>query len=231
MLVPSLRRAAAATFLLASISTVAHAQPPAPPAVTNVALGKSVTGVGSFATLRPGATFGYVAPAAFASLTDGEMPSSGSPWQTNTVWWDNGVAGFTPPSQAFPPDIPGDTYVSIDLGATFALTGFGLSFDNNDAYIIHTRNSLSEAWTYWSGATCIACSGGMVYANFSLFDFDSLRSVRYIAVSGTAGDGYFSLGEVEAYALASSVPVPEPATAALLLVGVVGLAARRRRSA
>lgn len=230
MLVPSLRRAAAAMLLLTSVSSVAQAQPPAPPALTNVALGKSVTGVGSFATLRSDPLFGYVAPAPFSSLTDGVLPTIGTQWQTGTVWWDNGIEGFTPPASALPSTTLGDTYVSIDLGATFALTGFGMSFDNNDLYRFFTRNSLAEEWSYWNGGRCVGvCNSGMSYLNLGLLDFDSPRSARYLAVSGAAGDGYFSLGEVEAYAVASSVPVPEPAAAALLVLGALMLAIRRRR--
>ncbi len=214
-------RIGAAVLLLLAVSSSLQAQ------LANVALGKRVTGVGAFGTARADSPWSNPASAAFSTLTDGIVLPSLTPWQDGTVWWDNGVPGFTSPSSVVPTPDPGPTYVSVDLGSVFALTGFGLSFDNNDAYLLYTRTSLTEEWTYWTGAFCVACPGGLSYANFSTYDIDAPRSARYLAVTGRVGDGYFSLSEVEAYAFATAVP--EPAAAALLLLGLIGLMVRRRR--
>jgi hypothetical protein len=221
----SLRRATAAALFAVALPAAAHAQ------LTNVALGKTVTGVGTFGAPRATSPFPNPAPAAFSTLTDGDRLAIGTQWQTGTVWWDNGVEGFTPPASTIPLADPGDTYVSIDLGSTYALTGFTLAADNNDAYMLFTRNSLGDAWSYWTGVFCVSCAPGMTWLDFSNVFFDDLRSTRYLAVRGVNGDGYLSLAEVEAYANASAVP--EPATLALLLTGAVAMGTvvtRRRRA-
>jgi hypothetical protein len=188
----------------------------------NVALGKSVTTVGSFGVGRPGSPWGNPAPAAPSTLTDGVVPPNGTDWQTGTVWWDTGsaladrAAGLA------------SNRVEIDLGAIFSLTGFGLSYDNNDRYTFFTKLSASDPWLARFEVFCVSCAPGMVYADFSGLSAGSPVDARYVAVAAWAGDGWYSVGEIELYSLAT---VPEPATLALLLTGAVAMgtvAARRR---
>jgi hypothetical protein len=218
----SLRRATATALFTLALPAVAHAQ------LTNVALGKSVSGFGEFGTLRPGSVWGPQPLAPFSSLTDGAMPAVGEQWQTGTVWWDSRAA--VPSAAPLAAPEPGDTFIGIDLGSVFALTGFGLSFDNNDVYEVWGRATAGDSWSLLQTFTCdVNCSFGM--ENVSTPNIlTSPFSARYLAVIGTGGDRYYSLGEVQAFANVSAVP--EPASIGLLLLGVVGMggtAVRRRR--
>ena len=219
----TLRRATATALFALALPAAAHAQ------LTNVALGKSVSGFGEFGTLRPGSVWGPQPLAPFSSLTDGAMPAVGEQWQTGTVWWD---AFATPSPTAAPAAAPAPSaaFVEIDLGSVFALTGLGLSFDNNDAYEVWGRASAGDSWSLLQTFTCVVnCSFGMENVS-TPSSLASPVSARYLAVTGNAGDGYYSLGELEAFANVSSVP--EPAAFGLLLLGLVGVggsAVRQRR--
>jgi len=219
----TLRRATATALLALALPAAAHAQ------LTNVALGKSVTGFGTFGTLRPGSVWGPQPLAPFSSLTDGAMPTVGEQWQTGTVWWDAFPTGAPQTTSLAAPSSRG-TFVEIDLGSVFALTGLGLSFDNNDAYEVWGRASAGDDWSLLQTFTCVVnCSFGMENVS-TPSSLASPVSARYLAVTGDFGDAYYSLGEVEAFANVSSVP--EPATFGLLLLGLVGVggsAVRQRR--
>lgn len=191
---------------------------------TNVALGQTVTGFGTFGVLRPAPDFSPAALAPFSTLTDGVILPDGTQWQTG-VWWDRGG-----PVAAGTPEVL-DTRLEIDLGSTMTLTGFGLSFDNNDSYVLYTRNSLVDSWTAWSEIFCGGCAPGYVYGAAEDIGAPQWRDARYVAVGAVAGDGYYGLSEIELYTQASVVP--EPASFALLVSGLLGLGvmARRRRRA
>jgi hypothetical protein len=183
----------------------------------NVALGRTVTGVGTFGVPRLGSPWANPASAPFSTLTDGVRLPNGTNWQEGTVWWDRGG-----PIDRFAPEVL-DTRLEFDFGSSTTLSGFGLSFDNNDVYSVWTRLTLADAWTRWTGAFCNGCGAGLASGTFPS-SVAGPRDARYVAVVASEGDGYYSLSEIELYA-----EVPEPATIGLLTVGLVALALTSRR--
>jgi hypothetical protein len=202
---------ATASVALLLLASPLHAQ------FVNVALGRAVTGIGTFGVPRVGSPWTNPASAAFATLTDGVRLPNGTNWQEGTVWWDRGG-----PIDRFAPEVL-DTRLEVDFGTTTTLSGFGLSFDNNDVYSVWTRLTLADAWTRWTGVSCSGCGDGLASGTFPQ-SVVGPRDARYVAIVASEGDGYYSLSEIELYAA-----VPEPSTVTLLTVGLLALALTARR--
>ena len=208
---------ATALTLLVLASTSADAQ------YTNVALGKAVTGFGTFGgdASRDGINWPNPAPADFSTLTDGVVVPNGTQWQTGTVWWDR---GFIPDPEESPFQPP-TTYLTIDLGASYAITGFGISADNNDVYAWYTRESELDEWVARIASNAPLAGGGMNYFRYDDFFSGAPFQARYVALSAWRGDGWYSVSELEVY----SASVPEPTGLLLLSAGLLALVASARR--
>jgi hypothetical protein len=149
------------------------------------------------------------------TLDDGE----GTLWTDRTAFWE-GTSG----------------QVNIDLMGTYLLQDIAIVVDNNDDYVI--ERSLNG--TSWSTLGTIDRNVGTVSFGMDYFDgFDFPGNTDYLAsldfapvaaaflrVRATGGDSLYSVAEVTLFT--SPVPVPEPASWALMLGGVAALLSRRR---
>jgi hypothetical protein len=141
-----------------------------------------------------------------STLVDGLSLPETSIWHTDTVWWDARNAASASNS------------IEIDLLGTFSLYGFSIQADNNETYRFEYQDEFDIWQTAWD-APAVAGFGMMTrtVALVSPILTDSLR------VTAIGGDGFYSVSEIQAN-------VPEPGSVLLLGGGLLGLAARRRRS-
>jgi hypothetical protein len=162
--------------------------------------------------------------AAAFDVVDPTIDGEGTQWQDRTAFW-----GSTGES------------VVISLGATFQLLEIGIVVDNNDDYLIE-RSLNGSAWSTLGSISRFAGTvsegaGGMDYFDsfadpqnpdyVASLDFAPVN-VAFLRVSATGGDSAYSVGEVNLFTAPATVPVPEPASWALMLGGVAALLARRR---
>ncbi|UCH30281.1 MAG: hypothetical protein JSV06_04440 [Myxococcales bacterium] len=110
-------------------------------------------------------------------ITDGVMPSDGEFWQTERT------------SVLVGPD----SYVLYDLGATTRITAVDLQGDNNDDYIVELSDDQQTFTRLW---VADPVSGeGMRRRGMRRLDGQG----RYLRVRASGGDGFYSLGEVQAF--------------------------------
>lgn len=172
----------------------------------NVALGKTVTGVGHFGELRPASGWeppGALAP--FSSLTDGVYLPESSVWHHDTIWWDATVGGSE------------SNYLEIDLGGLFRTDFYVLQADNNDKYGVYWRDKFGS----WHGLGFFVEVGG--FGMTTRAGGSAPIEVTAFRIFAFDGDDFFSVSEFEAH----GVSVPEPFT--MVLSGAAGVMALRRR--
>jgi hypothetical protein len=193
-------RTVLAAVALAALSTLAQA------AVPTV----SCTG----GVVNCGAAMDLVDP----TFDDGE----GTLWTDRTAFWE-GTSGR----------------VNIDLLDTYRLLDIAIVVDNNDDYLI--ERSLDNSNWFTLGTISLNAGnvpqvpGGMDYFDsfagpgnidyVASLDFSPVNA-RYLRVRATGGDSLYAVAEVSLFT--DPVPVPEPASWALMLGGVAALLARRR---
>lgn len=144
-------------------------------------------------------------------------------WQSNTAWW----------TQL-------DQSVTVSLGGLYTLFEVGVTVDNNDDYRIE-RSLDGDSWTLLGSINRNEGNVGVFPGGVDYFDgFEDPDNVDYtpgldfapvnaafLRVSATGGDGSYSVGDVFVW-MAPAPAVPEPATWALMGLGVAALLARRR---
>lgn len=184
----------------------------------NVAEGKSVTLNGTYGVLT-NLCCGWdptdpVAPA--ATLVDGAFLPASTIWQNGTVWWD-----ATTPASA-------NNSVEIDLGGIFELIGLIAQADDNDTYRIEYLDGINWV-TAWD--IPFAPGAGMqtrpnAANNAEMFALGTPIQTSRLRFTATGGDGFYSVSEIQAFAS----PIPEPATVALLALGLCPVLGRRPRA-
>jgi len=170
----------------------------------NVALGKSVSAT---AVVGAGGPTGDGLPVteALSSITDGIFKPEVTYWQ-QAVWWDE-----SQPASA-------GNIIEIDLGGTYQIGAAKVQADNNDVYHMEYRTPGGA----WLPLVSIGTAGPFWLVT---------REVTFAPVFATAvridadlGDQYYSVAEVQLYA------VPEPATLGLAALAVPILWLARRKS-
>lgn len=179
----------------------------------NVTAGKAVTSTGAIGVISAaGLLAGWgdsttFPPAPLSSLVDGVYRPEGTYWQDGTVWWDERNAGSA------------NNIIEIDLNGLFLISFLSIQADNNDFYGISVRDQFG-VWSGFVNATAFGGPGMRERAGgFAPFEATGFR------IDAFAGDEYYALSEFRAMGEA----VPEPPSVALLGVGLLGLAALRRR--
>ena len=173
----------------------------------NVAEGKPVTitgEIGEIANMCCG--WGEPPTAPLSSITDGVFLPESTPWQENTVWWDEAHAGSV------------NNVIEIDLQGLYSVTQVWLQADNNDAYSIYYRDALG-AWIF-RGQFGAVSGFGMTTRSAGI---DPLLASGF-RIDAAGGDAFYSVSEFQAI----GEPIPEPATLLLFGSGLSALAVRRR---
>lgn len=111
-----------------------------------------------------------------AKATDGSAPPAFTDWNT-----------------AEAAVMPVDSAVVWDLGALRHIDAFRIQADNNDRYMVY----VSQNGAQWLLAYVAAPVGG--YGLQTRFSAQVDVMARYVRVAPLAGDGYYSVGEIEAF--------------------------------
>jgi hypothetical protein len=167
----------------------------------NVALGKTVMPFGSFG----------VPWSVIQTVTDGAWLPDGSNWQS-AAWW-NGTA----------------SYMTINLGGQFTITGFSVQADNNDTYRISYLNEAGGGTSAWEVPTRYNYGGMSTRPNPGEIWSITPITTTALRFQATGGDNMYSVSELQAYGSASQVP--EPAAIVLAITGLGTLLSVRRRKA
>ena len=175
----------------------------------NVAEGASVTLNGVYGVLRPASGWDPNPVAAASTLTDGALLPSATVWNDGSVWWD----------AAEPTGSSAANTIEIDFAQTFELFGLKVQADDNDTYRIE----------YWDGSSWITAWDIPAVGGFgmqtrpdpsdatSIFELASIITTDRLRFTGTGGDSFFSVSEIQAF-----VQAPAPSTPVML--AALGLA-------
>lgn len=201
-------------FLAVSLCGIVNATP------YNVALGTSVSLNG--ADFFTGGWGGGLTVDA-GTVVDGIFFPRSTQWDQGAVWWDSTDGA--------------ERYLTIDLGGVFSIESFVVQADDNDAYILSYRDMTNNAWvTAWNIPNFDYIGNEDAWGMQTRPNpFDDLEryvlaeniitdALRFEGASDTM-DSLFSVSEIQAY----GQPIPEPATIALLGLGIAGLAGYRRK--
>lgn len=167
-------------------------------------------------------------------LTDGVIPNENAFWMTNTVIFYGTKTA-----------VHDQEYFTFDMGDMYDLADIILSVDNNDTY--HIEYLVGSAWT---NLFTISKNSGTAYTGMDTFSTDSSSipswydsqidfstvTAQYLRISADHASGLsdqnFSIGEFQAfgevYDDGNGGSIPEPATLALMGLGLAGIGYRHK---
>ena len=174
----------------------------------------SVSVSGTAGVLRDATWSSGSTPSSTSAPFTGTPQADGTQWNHGSFWWDQDPSVNTSPVS-----------LTVDLNKSYKITQFTVQADDNDTYLLQYWNGTS-----WATAWNIPEYGsyGLTTRVSGLLGPITTDALRFTA---TGGDNYYALGQLEAVGVPAGVP--EPASWALMILGVAGTGAalRLRRSA
>jgi len=156
----------------------------------------------------------------FNLIANGVIPEEGTVWiDSKNVWW----LGL-------------GTSITLDYGSQNLINDVLVSVDNNDRYAVDYSLDgfvFSNLFTILPSYGNVSASrGGMDTMSTDAASSEFVPGInfppitaRFLRFRATAGDGFYAVGELEAF----GSPVPEPSTYGLIgAAALLGLAALRR---
>lgn len=165
--------------------------------------------------------FAHASPAVRLHIID---PTVNGNIRSEMIWehvYDGGQSGVTPVLAAWTTEADPTMYLNVRTNAGLFSAETGLNVAGSGVVLTGTsqRNSSIDAWMPFFSADAYVT--GISFGAGSGFGADFLSFVD--AVNLTVG------GEQVSFNFENAAAVPEPRALALLALGVIGLAARRRR--
>jgi PEP-CTERM motif len=176
----------------------------------------SATTTGVFGVASAGSPWGQPPSANVSTVYDGNFLPENQQWNIGSVWWDANVPGGDPAS------------ITLNLKHSYSLNEFIVQADNNDTYLLQYWNEGTHEWdnafavpTVCTDTSCF----GLTTRDSGVLGSITTDALRFTAPdTNQPGDGYFSVSEIQAF----GVEVPEPATWAMMLIGVAAIGAGMR---
>lgn len=140
------------------------------------------------------------------AVTDGRFQPVAQLWCQGAVWWED-------PSfwQGKPANAAGAQWIEISLDGTYTLDAAIVQADDNDTYLLSSRDSRSGAWVpLWEVPVS---SGGGLHTRPNPLDnterrvFASPVTTDALRFEAASGDGMYSLSEIQAFGTPSVVDV------------------------
>ncbi len=168
-------------------------------AATNIfpAAAGSVVAAGPYGFLLPGDPWlgGAYAPASLTEPVNGSPLAEGTQWNAGSFWWTGTATSWT-----------------VYLDHSYSMNQLVVQADNNDSYQVQYR--VGSSWVDAADVGAVAGWGLMTRSPYDVsFTTNALRVVA------TGGDGYYALGQIEAFGTAA----PELSTWAMMLAGFAAL--------
>jgi hypothetical protein len=146
-------------------------------------------------------------PTDLVAIADGISPAEGTQWNNSSFWWD-AVTSAT------------EVTATFYFDRAYSITNMTMQADDNDRYHVEAwdGSAWSEVWTVLE-----LPSAGLRTRLSGLFSTPVVTD--RLRFSASAGDSYYAISEVQAFAEGSPTTTPEPTALGLLAIALGGVGA------